>query len=99
MKKTPMKAANERKTLVIKIRVNVGQLESYRLPLIEQIWTCPRGSGRSRLKRQKSGKRSLGPTQPVGPRFEFSSATSSFRDPQCSRFYLVNCDDGLCRKH
>jgi hypothetical protein len=27
MKKTPMKAANERKTLMIKIRVNVGQLE------------------------------------------------------------------------
>ena len=27
MKKTPMKAANERKTLMIKIRVNVGQFE------------------------------------------------------------------------
>ena len=26
MKKTPMKAARERKTLMIKIRVNVGQL-------------------------------------------------------------------------
>ena len=27
MKKTPMKAAGERKTLMIKIRVNVGQLK------------------------------------------------------------------------
>ena len=27
MKKTPMKAARERKTLMIKIRVNVGQLK------------------------------------------------------------------------
>jgi hypothetical protein len=60
MKKTPRKAAQERKTLIIKIRVNVGQLKSYRLLPIEQVWTCQPGFGLSHLEQRKRSDRKVG---------------------------------------
>jgi len=69
MKNTPMKAAKERKTLMIKIRVIVGQSEMLQAAADRANLDLSTWIRTIALKAAKEGERYLGPTQTVGPRF------------------------------